>query len=360
MSTRELHTGELRPGNLHPADLHPGSFRLPVLGTPVRTGEAVRCLLLAVATLAIGIWAMGLGDLPLTPGQVVQALLHDDGFTSTVVREWRAPRVLGAMVLGAALAVSGAIFQSLTRNPLGSPDVIGFSTGAYTGVLFATTVVGGSFVSTSVGALAGGLATALLVYLLASRGGGMQGYRLIIVGIGVTAMLHALNLFLLMRVQAEVAMAASIWGAGTISLLGWSTLLPAMLALLVLVPGVAALVGPLRQLELGDDAASAHGVAVERSRVALMVVAVALVAVVTAAAGPIAFVALAAPQIAHRLLGSAGIPVLGSALCGAFLLLGADVAAQNLLGTNVPVGIVTVVGGGLYLLVLLVVRMRTP
>ncbi|GAA1391143.1 FecCD family ABC transporter permease [Luteococcus peritonei] len=341
-----------------PSTTRPGMLRMPVVGTPVRRDGLLRGLLLLALTALLAVWAMGLGDYPLSPGQVLSALVREDGFASTVVREWRAPRVLAALLLGGALAVSGAVFQSLTRNPLGSPDVIGFSTGAYSGVLLATTVLGGSFASTQAGALLGGLATAAVVYLFSLRQGGVQGYRLVVVGIGVTAMLHALNLFLLMRVQAEVAMAASIWGAGTLSLVGWPELLPAIGCLLLLTPAVALLAAPLRQLELGDDAASAHGVPVERTRIALMVVAVALVAVATAAAGPIAFVALAAPQIAHRLLGGAGVPLVGSALCGALLLLASDVAAQHLLGSDVPVGIVTVVGGGAYLLALLVAQVR--
>ncbi len=314
---------------------------------------------LAVATLALVVWMLGLGDYPLGPGEVLQALFGDSGFASTVVRQWRAPRIAGAVVLGAALAVSGAVFQSLTRNPLGSPDIIGFSTGAYTGVLVVMTVLPGlglaqGTASTTVGAFIGGLLTAAAVYLLAYRNG-VQGYRLIIVGIAMTAMLHAVNLFLLLRAQQEVAMAASIWGAGTLSLLDWPHLLPALVVIALGVPAVVALVPSLRQLELGDEAASAHGVRVEPTRLALMVVAVALVAAVTAVAGPIAFVALAAPQIAHRVLGGAGVPVAGSAIVGAFLLLSADAVAQHVVG-DVPVGIVTVVGGGVYLLGLLVSR----
>lgn len=109
---------------------------VPARGVAVGTGVSVGAVLL-------GVIALGLGDLPLSPSEVVQALFATDGsFASTVVRDWRLPRVLGALVFGAALAVSGAVFQSLTRNPLGSPDVIGFATGAYTGALIALTVVG--------------------------------------------------------------------------------------------------------------------------------------------------------------------------------------------------------------------------
>lgn len=335
-----------------------GSIPVPVIGgwAPVR-GLLVATIAGAGA-LVLAVIALGLGDLQLSPGEVVQALFATDGsFTSTVVRDWRLPRVLGALVFGGALAVSGAIFQSLTRNPLGSPDVIGFAAGAYTGALLALTVVGAGAVSASAGALAGGLLTAVVVYLLAYRRG-MQGFRLIVVGIAVSAMLNAANIFLLLRAQEEVAMAAAIWGAGSLALLGWPTLVPAVVGLLLCLPGLL-LVPGLRQLELGDDAAAAHGVHVERVRIGLVLFAVALVAIVTASTGPIAFVALAAPQVARRLAGSAGIPLVSSAAVGAFLLLGSDLIAQHVLPVDVPVGIVTVVLGGIYLLTLLVNEARS-
>jgi iron complex transport system permease protein len=245
------------------------------------------------------------------------------------------------------------VFQSLTRNPLGSPDIIGFSTGSYTGALIVTTLAGAAFLPTAIGALAGGLGTALVVYLLAYRGG-VQGFRLIITGIAVTAVLHGVNTFLLLKAGTEVAMAASIWGAGSLALVGWDRALPAFVALLVLAPAILLLSAPLRQLELGDDAARAHGVRAEPTRLALLVLGVALTAIVTAASGPIAFVALAAPQIARRLTRSAGLPLVPAALTGGLLLLAADSVAQHALPGTVPVGIVTVVVGGVYLIALLI------
>ena len=138
---------------------------------------------LAVAVLLLALVALGLGDYPLNPLEVVRAMFATDGgFATTIVLEWRLPRVLVALVFGAALGLSGALLQSLTRNPLGSPDIIGFSTGSYTGALLVITVLGSGYLSTAVGALLGGLLTALLVYLLAYRRG-VQGFRLIIVGI---------------------------------------------------------------------------------------------------------------------------------------------------------------------------------
>lgn len=325
----------------------------PITSRPVVVGSA-----LAAATAALVVLALGMGDYPLSPAEVLSALVgplisDSPDFSSTVVLQWRLPRITAAVVFGAALAVAGALFQTLTRNPLGSPDIIGFSTGAYTGVILATVVFGGAFVGTTGGAILGGLGTALLVYLLAYRKG-VQGYRLIVVGIGVTAALHAVNSWILIRAETEVAMSAAIWGAGSLSLTSWSDVLPAVGVVLAALPLILASVRPMRQLELGDDVASSHGVKVEPTRLLILGVGVLLTALVTATAGPIAFVALAAPQIARRLARSTGIPLTHSALTGAFLLLGADLVAQQALAQPIPVGMVTVILGGAYLCFLLV------
>ena len=336
-----------------------GHLALPVPGGSIPISR--RALLIGVITMStivvITLIALSLGDYPLSIPEVFAALFTDQGFVSRIVLEWRLPRIVAALVFGAALGASGALFQTLTRNPLGSPDIIGFSTGAYTGAILVITMAGGGFVAVSAGALAGGLATAGVVYVLAWRNG-VQGFRLIIVGIAVTAALSSLNTFLLLRAQTEVAMTASIWGAGSLSLVDWDQVVVTTIPLLALAVGTMIVVRPLRQLELGDDAARAHGVRTEVSRLLVMVVGVALIAIVTAASGPIAFIALAAPQVARRLNASAGIPVAGSAIVGAFLLLVADVIGQHLVPGAVPVGIVTVVIGGIYLIALLVNEAR--
>jgi iron complex transport system permease protein len=318
-----------------------------------RTRAGVVSTVLAVACLVLGVVALGTGSLHLSPREVLEAIRDlGAGYPRYVVLHERLPRIVTALVFGAALGLAGALFQSLTRNPLGSPDVIGFSTGAYTGALVVITLIGTSSGAVALGALIGGIGTALLVYALAWRGG-VAGFRLIIVGIAVTALLASVNTYLLLRAKLEVAVAAATWGAGSLNLLTWSDVVPALVLVAVLVPAVVALSGPLRQLELGDDAARAHGVPVEPVRLSLIVVAVALTAAVTAVAGPIAFVALSAPQVAHRLCRSAGLPLVASALTGAFLLLIADFAAQHWLPQDLPVGVVTVVVGGVYLLWLL-------
>ena len=330
---------------------------------PHRARAAVVTGALALVLLVLVLLGLALGDYPLRPSQVVQALVGGagaDDFAVTVVREWRLPRVLAAVVLGAGLAAAGALFQSVTRNPLGSPDIVGFTTGAYTGVLVAMTVLPGTtggFAGTAAAALVGGLLTAVVVFLLSYQHG-IQGFRLIVVGIAVSAMLQAANTFLLMRTQTEVAMTAAAWGAGSLDLVGWEQAAPATVLIAVLGVGVVATAPLLRQLELGDDVAAGHGVAVEPARLTILGIGVALTAVATATAGPIAFVALSAPQIAKRLVNGPGLPLVASALVGAVLLCGADLVAQHLLPTALPVGVVTIVLGGVYLLALLVAGAR--
>jgi len=311
-------------------------------------------MLLALAALLLAGLALGAGALELSHAQVWQALLGEGpARLGAVVREWRLPRVVMALVVGGALGMSGAIFQSLIRNPLGSPDVIGFNTGAYTGALVTIILLQGSYFEIATGALVGGLAAALLVYLLAYRRG-IQGFRLIIVGIAISAMLAAFNTWLMISASLESAMTAALWGAGSLNGITWDKALPS--ALFSLVAMVLTLLQSRRMalLEMGDDSASALGVPAERTRLQLMSLGVVLTAAATAAAGPISFIALAAPQIAQRLSRSHGTALLCAFWVGALLLLLADYCAQHLFAPRqLPVGIVTVSIGGLYLVWLL-------
>lgn len=299
-------------------------------------------IVVALVTLASGEFQIAIPDVVGALFGQATAKIH------MVVVEWRLPRTSLALIMGAALGISGAIFQSLTRNPLGSPDVIGFDSGAYTGALIVIILLKGTFYMVAGGALLGGIATALIVYMLAWRGG-VQGFRLIIVGIGLSAMLNSLNTYLLIRADLEVAMAAAIWGVGSLNGMTLERLAQVCAVLAVLVPAAFFISRPMRQLEMGDDAARSLGINAERTRLAMVVIGVALTATVTAAAGPIAFVALAAPQIAVRLTKSAGVALLPSAVTGALLLAVADYLAQRAFApTQLPVGIVTICIGGLY------------
>lgn len=312
-------------------------------------GFAFTILALVIAGLSLAS-----GKYPIALIDVFGALIgRGDDMVRMIVVEWRLPRVALAFLLGAALAVSGAIFQSLTRNPLGSPDIIGFSAGSYTGALVVILLLSGGYYETAAGALIGGIITAMAVYLLAYRRG-VQGFRLIIVGIGVAAMLSAFNAWMIREADLQVAMSAAIWGAGSLNGLGFEQLVPVTIVLCIVAPLVLLLSRPMRQLEMDDDAARASGVNANRTRLLLMILGVALTAIVTAAAGPISFIALAAPQIARRLTRSAGVALIPSALTGGLLLLAADWAAQHAFGTQLPVGVMTVSIGGLYFIWLLI------
>ncbi|MBN9792696.1 iron-enterobactin ABC transporter permease [Pseudonocardia sp. TMWB2A] len=327
------------------------SVRIDARSVAVCTAVALAVMVIALITLASGTYQLSLG-------QVVSALAgRERGLVHDVVVEWRLPQVAATVVFGAALGVSGAIFQSLMRNPLASPDVIGFSTGSYTGALIVVLVVGGSYATVALGALAGGIVTALAVYLFAYRQG-VQGFRLIIVGIAVSAMLASVNTWLVLKADLEVAIAAAAWGAGSLNAVTWNQVAVGGAVILVLLVLTASLSRPMRQMELGDDTAASQGVMIGTARLGLIILGVALTATVTAAAGPIAFVALATPQIARRLTGTPGITLVPAAFVGALLLAAANFVAQHLTPTPLPVGVVTVMIGGTYLGWLLFVEAR--
>ena len=315
----------------------------------------ISCLLLVLGCIAVGLWSLRSGAVTLEVSQIINALLGDAPRSITlVVTEWRLPRVLMALLIGAALGVSGAIFQSLMRNPLGSPDIMGFNTGAWSGVLVAMVLFGQNLTAIAMAAMAGGILTSLIVWLLAWRNG-IETFRLIIIGIGVRAMLVAFNTWLLLQASLETALSAGLWNAGSLNGLTWAKTWPSAPLIVLMLACAALLVRRLRLLEMGDDSACALGVSVERSRLMMMLVAVVLTAAATALAGPISFIALVAPHIARRLSGTARWGLTQSALCGALLLLAADLCAQQLfMPYQLPVGVVTVSLGGIYLIVLLI------
>ena len=330
------------------------SARVPVRIVAVSGG-------LVALAVVLGVVALGVGDYPLSPTEVVRAVTGGgEPFDRTVVLEWRLPIVLAAITLGAALGIGGAIFQSLTRNPLGSPDVIGFDAGSYTAVVVAILALGARDYWTLAGAAAlGGIATAVVVYLLSFRGG-VQGFRLIIVGIGVSAMLGSVNSYLVTRADVGDAMVVGFWGAGSLNRVTWESMLPAAAAFVGICALSALLAPSLQRLELGDDLAMTHGTRVGAARLALIVVGVAATALVTAAAGPLGFVALVAPQLARRLTRSPGVSLLSAAAMGAALLMAAQLLTLVVaeLYRTIPVGLVTVCLGGTYLIWLLVRESR--
>ncbi|GHE50555.1 hypothetical protein CP980_25865 [Streptomyces vinaceus] len=316
-------------------------------------------LLLVAAAVAMAVVLIGTGDFEIAPWDVVQTLLgNGTPANDFIVNDLRLPRVVVALLVGAALGMAGAVFQSVSRNPLGSPDLLGFSYGSSVGALVVIVLFKGGATEVAAGALVGGLITGVLVYLLSYRRG-IHGYRLVLVGIGVSAMLVAVINYLLTKAELVEATRAMVWLTGSLAGRDWSQVWPLLVTCAVLFPLVLGQGRALRMMEMGDDAAYALGVRVERTRMLLMLAAVLLTTAAAAAAGPISFVALAAPQLARRLTRSPGSNLLTGALMGAVLLLVSDWASQRAFGADqLPVGVVTGLVGGVYLLWLLVTERK--
>jgi iron complex transport system permease protein len=315
--------------------------------------------LLLLGALAASVVLIGTGDFPIPAADVLKTLAGDgNAGQEFIVNELRLPRVLVGLLVGASLGVGGALFQAISRNPLGSPDVLGLGQGATAGALVMIVLFSGSSLQVTLGALVGGLATGFAIYLLAWKRG-VHGYRLVLVGIGVSAIVTAINGYLLTVSDIVDAARAVVWMTGSLAGRDWEQVWPLLTLCAVLVPLVLVNARGLRMMEMGDDVSYALGVRVERVRLLLLVAAVLLTATATAAAGPVSFVALTAPQLARRLTRSPGPNLVPSLCMGAALLVTADWISQRTFGADqVPVGVVTGVLGGVYLLWLLVTERK--
>lgn len=310
---------------------------------------------LALAVVA-AFWAsLVLGRTVYPSSDVIAVLLgqHVDGASFTV-GTLRLPRAVTAVAVGLAFGLAGATFQTMLRNPLASPDVIGISSGASAAAVVGLLVLDLAPTSVSVLATLAALATAFAIYLLSYKQGGVANTRLILIGIGIAAMLGSVVSYVLSRAAAWDMQIAMRWLTGNLNGATFERTLPLLVAVVVLVPVLLYLARDLEAIRLGDLTAAALGVGVERTRVLLIVAGVALMAFATAAAGPIAFVAFLSGPIAARILGPVGSPVLASGLFGALLVLVADFFAQYALGTRFPVGVITGALGAPFLIYLLV------
>ncbi|TYD00354.1 iron chelate uptake ABC transporter family permease subunit [Arthrobacter echini] len=275
-----------------------------------------------------------------------------------IVLENKLPRAVTGLLIGVCFGIAGAVFQTMLRNPLASPDIIGISYGASASAVASIVIFGAAGAAVSLSALAGALLIATAIYLI-SRRGSVAGYRLILVGIGFAAVLQALVNFLITRTDLRTAAQAVLWLSGSLNSSTWDRVGVLLAALVVLLPAVVLLSRNLRGLELGDDAAAGLGLHVEASRLGLMTTAVALAAVATAAAGPVAAVAFLSGPIARKLLDNRTSLTM-AALVGSVIVLASDFVAANLLGaTSLPVGVVTGALGAPFLLWLLATANRS-
>lgn len=319
---------------------------------------------LAVALLVAFALALNLGDYPVPPGDVLRSLLSPltgsvNKGVDFIVLQVRLPRAILAVLSGAAFGLAGIIFQTLLRNPLASPDIIGIAHGASAAAVFCIIILGWSGLSVSLGALAGAVLTAIAIYLLAWRNG-VTAYRVVLIGIGAAAMLGAVISYLFTRARLNEVQQALAWLVGSLNAARPGDAIVLAVALLILLPLLFGLVRALEALELGDDTATALGTRVELTRLGLMLVAVSFAAFATAAVGPVGFVAFVSGPIARRLLDGAGRGFAQAALVGSLVMLVSDLVAQHALpSVQLPVGVVTGAFGALFLLWLLIASGRS-
>lgn len=306
----------------------------------------------------MGFWSLMQGDYGLAPQDVLYALAgQGDSLAVYFVTQVRAPRILAALLVGCALGLSGAIFQVISGNALGSPDIIGFTYGAATGALINIILFNSGPAGVACGAIIGGFATSLLVWLL-TRHTGLRGARLVLIGLGLGATLSALNSLLVVRASLAQAQTAASWMAGSLNTMNWAKISFLALGLVILLPLVCSLSRPLGVLHYGHDLSLSLGVAVNRVRAAALFGGVLLVSLATAVTGPLAFVALAAPHIARKITGHQGAGLASAAATGACLVLLSDLVAQYAFSTTFQVGIITGALGGIYLVYLIVAEGR--
>ena len=327
----------------------------------LRRGRRRRSVIAVLTVLVVASFAVTLmvGKTVYPPSDVLRVILGENvpGASFTVGR-LRLPRAVLAVVAGICFGLGGITFQTMLRNPLASPDIIGISSGASAAAAFAiiSLSLGGSQVS--IFAIAVGLGVAVLIYVLSFRDG-VAGTRLILIGIGIAAMLDSVTAYLLSTAAAWDLQETMRWLTGSLNGANWGSTVPVLLALVVLGPVLLSQSRNLSTIQLGDDAARALGVRVERTRILAIIAAVGLIAFATAAAGPIAFVAFLSGPIAARIVGPGTSLLIPSALVGALLVLVADFCGQYAFGTRYPVGVVTGALGAPYLVYLIIRSNRT-
>ncbi|MFZ7087741.1 FecCD family ABC transporter permease [Curtobacterium sp. RRHDQ10] len=318
--------------------------------TGLRREMLVLGVVLGVAVVLAGV-ALSIGEIALTPGEILSALVgRADRVTAFVITELRGPRLLAAVLVGASLGVAGAIVQSVVRNPIASPDVIGITSGASAAGITAIALAAASGIVLFATVVVGALVVAGAMIGLSWRRG-IGGNRLVLVGIGIAALSFSVTGWMLTRGDVQDAGVALLWLTGSINSVD-GTVLTVLGGAFVVLFGLALLQSSrLAVLALGDDLASSLGLAPNRAKLALVLTAVGLTAAAVACAGPVSFVALMSAPVARRLVGRGRVALAVSAAVGAVIVQASDLVAQFAVpGVQLPVGVVTGIVGAPYLL----------
>jgi len=328
-------------------------IRIGRVALPIHRRALVFCIATAAALIVVAVVTLSVGKLGIPLAEIPSALFGGaDGKTAFVLERLRGPRLATALLAGALLGVSGALFQTVTQNPLGSPDVIGLGAGAGAGVAVASLAF--PFIPASLGAVAGAVIATALVYVCTGRGFRSPA-RTIIAGIAVAALAYAITQYVVSTQLRDAASQLAAYLVGSLNAADAQDVIVTGVAALIILPAAVALSRSVSMLEMGDAAAAGVGVDPNRTRTWAVTLSVLAAGAAVAAAGPVSFVALTAPQIARRLIRTSDVSILPSALTGALVLAVADLAAQQApFVEGLPVGVLTLGVGGAYLGYLLV------
>lgn len=322
--------------------------------TDARRRRLLVVLIVLVAMLGVAVAALSIGDYPLSPADLWRTLWGGGArLENYVLFQVRMPRMLMGLLVGASLGVAGALLQTLLRNPLASPDLLGISGGAGVAAVFTLLVIGVTGPPLALAAFVGGIAVAAFLLFAGARGDD-GGYRLIMAGVGIAFLCASVTGFLMVRAKLQLAQEALIWLTGSLAATPWWNVATVAIVAVLAIPAIVLCARWLPIVQMGEATAASLGVRARTVRPVAVVTAVVLVAVTCAFTGPISFIALCAPAIARPLLGHGAVGIGTSAVVGATLLTAADLVAQFAIpGHAVPVGVVTGALGAVFLLWLL-------
>ncbi|MRX71253.1 iron chelate uptake ABC transporter family permease subunit [Bacillus lacus] len=310
--------------------------------------------LLASIAIALCCTMLMLGNTIYPASDVISVLLGEKiKGASFAVGTIRFPRMVAGVLAGFAFGAAGYVFQTMLRNPLANPNVIGITAGSSAAAVFCIIVLQASNAFVSIASIIGGLLTVILIFLL-SKGTSFSIGRLILIGIGIQAMLNAVISYLLLIGRQNDIPAAMRWLSGSLNGAKLDDLYPLMLTVLIFAPILILFGKQLDMLELGEQAATSLGVDTNRTRLVLIISSVLMIALATAATGPIAFVAFLSGPIAKRLAGAGFSGIIPAGLVGIILVLASDLLGQFAFTVRYPAGVITGILGAPYLIYLLI------